>query len=258
MSEIKSFSDYERYADYANRCNRNWNINFSEFFGGGGQTTSAGSSGILSDYAAIKNGSYGKLLKAHYANVEKELSARGDTPQKLTLMKTGADSLKQAADALNNASLWEKKKVKTKNPETGEETVTEDYDWKAITKAVQSFVDDYNDVVKEAGESDTRGVLRQAMWMTNATKMNASLLSKAGIKIGKGNQLELDGDALKSADMSTLKSLFCGFNSYAGEVSRKAAGISIAANRVGSGYTRNGVYADALDRLVSRKIDEEV
>ena len=81
---------------------------------------------MLSDYAAIKNGSYGKLMKAYYAKQDAEkLSGKGDTSQKLTLMKTSADSLKKSADALNDASLWEKKK----DEKTGEETEVEDYDW---------------------------------------------------------------------------------------------------------------------------------
>ena len=76
--------------------------------------------------------------------------------QKLTLMKTSADSLKKSADALNDSSLWEKKKIKKKDEKTGEEIEVEDYDWDKITKAVKSFVEDYNDVVKEAGKSNTK------------------------------------------------------------------------------------------------------
>ena len=76
--------------------------------------------------------------------------------QKLTLMKTSADSLKKSADALNDSSLCEKKKIKKKDEKTGEEIEVEDYDWDKITKAVKSFVEDYNDVVKEAGESNTK------------------------------------------------------------------------------------------------------
>ena len=68
---------------------------------------------MLSDYAAIKNGSYRKLMKAYYAKQDAEkLSGKGDTSQKLTLMKTSADSLKKSADALNAFSLWEKKKIR--------------------------------------------------------------------------------------------------------------------------------------------------
>ena len=112
---------------------------------------------MLSDYAAIKNGSYGKLMKAYYAKQDAEkLSGKGDTSQKLTLMKTSADSLKKSADALNDSSLWGKKKIKKKDEKTGEEIEVEDYDWDKITKAVKSFVEDYNDVVKEAGESNTK------------------------------------------------------------------------------------------------------
>ena len=107
MSEIKSFSDYtSKY---------NSNVDYSALFGGTSDSSSVGNTNMLSDYAAIKNGSYGKLMKAYYAKQDAEkLSGKGDTSQKLTLMKTSADSLKKSADALNDASLWEKKKIKKK------------------------------------------------------------------------------------------------------------------------------------------------
>ena len=69
-------------------------------------------------------------------DAEKIIGEKGDTSQKLTLMKTSADSLKKSADALNDSSLWEKKKIKKKDEKTGEETEVEDYDWDKITKAV--------------------------------------------------------------------------------------------------------------------------
>ena len=149
MSEIKSFSDYtSKY---------NSNVDFSVLFSGTSDSSSVGNTNMLSDYAAIKNGSYGKLMKAYYAKQDAEkLSGKGDTSQRLTLMKTSADSLKKSADALNDSSLWEKKKIKKKDEKTGEEIEVEDYDWDKITKAVKSFVEDYNDVVKEAGESNTK------------------------------------------------------------------------------------------------------
>lgn len=87
MSEINSFSDYaSKY---------NTNVDYSYLFGGM-QTPSTGSAFNLSDYAAIKNGSYGKLLKAYYAKQDAEkASSGGDTVQKSTLMKSGADALKK-------------------------------------------------------------------------------------------------------------------------------------------------------------------
>ena len=54
----------------------------------------------------------------------------------------------------------------------------EDYDWKAITKAVKSFVDDYNSTVEKAGESDTKNVLRNAAWMTKTTSVRKGCLPR--------------------------------------------------------------------------------
>lgn len=60
MSEIKSFSDYtSKY---------NSNVDFSALFSGTSDSSSVGNTNMLSDYAAIKNGSYRKLMKAYYAN----------------------------------------------------------------------------------------------------------------------------------------------------------------------------------------------
>ena len=150
------------------------------------------------------------------------------------------------------------KKIKKKDEKTGEETEVEDYDWDAITKKVKSFIDDYNDVVKEAGESNTKDVLRNASWMTGMTDKTSHLLSKIGITIGKGNKLELDEDELKKADISSLKTIFTGYNSFAGKTAQKAAGISNAANRASATYTNNGTYSKTDSSLTSRKIDKEV
>lgn len=179
------------------------------------------------------------------------------TSQKLALMKSGADSLKKSADALNDTSLWEKKKIIKKDEVTGEETEMEDYDWEAITKAVKSFIEDYNGVVKDGGESNTKDVLRNVAWMAGMTDKNSNMLAKIGITIGKGNKLELDEEALKKADISSLKTVFNGYNSFISKISQKATSISNAANRAGSTYTSSGVYSKILSSLASSKIDEE-
>ena len=253
MSSI-NFNDYVNYANY------DTGYDFSALMG----ETSNSSGNLLSDYASIKNGSYGKLLKAYYAKQDAEnASMSGDGTKKLSLMKSSADSLKKSADALGDPSLWEKKKMKKKDEETGKETEVEDYDWDAITKAVKSFIEDYNSVVGQAGDSDTKNVLRNAMWMTGVTDSVENLLSKAGITIGKGNKLELDEDALKEANITTLKSLFTGYGSFAARISQKAGGLSsvaanAAANVKGTTYTSNGSYSDALSKLFSSTLDKKI
>lgn len=63
MSEIKSFSDYtSKY---------NSNVDFSALFSGTSDSSSVGNTNMLSDYAAIKNGSYRKLMKAYYAKQDR-------------------------------------------------------------------------------------------------------------------------------------------------------------------------------------------
>ncbi|MDE7299540.1 MAG: hypothetical protein K2N94_12045, partial [Lachnospiraceae bacterium] len=143
MSEINSFSDY------TNKYNTRADL--SALFGSTSDTEPAESSNPLTDFAALRNGSYKKLLKAYYAKQDAEkLSGAGDSPQKSQLIRTSADALKKAADALNSDSLWEKKKIRKKDENGGDEIELEDYDRDAITKAVKDFVDAYNDMVEEA------------------------------------------------------------------------------------------------------------
>lgn len=59
-----------------------------------------------------------------------------------------------------------------------------------LTKAVKSFVEDYNAVVEQAGNSDTENILRNAMWMTGITDSTENMLARAGSTIGKGNKLD--------------------------------------------------------------------
>lgn len=257
INEYVSGNYYGNSTDYSSYTSKA-NSNANSFLSGLSISTDSSSSFNLSDWASIKNGSYGKLLKAYYKKQDAESTASGDTSQKLTLMSSEANALKKSADALNSDSLWEKKKVTKKDETTGEETTSEDYDWDAITKAVKAFAENYNDVIESASNSSTKSVLRNAAWMTSMTDKSSSLLSKAGITIGKGNKLSVDEEALKKADISTLKTLFTGFNSYANSVSKKAGSISNAANRAGGTYTSSATYSSTVTAAAASKVDEEV
>lgn len=218
--------------------------------------TSQTSSFSLSDYASIKNGSYGKLVKSYYRNEENEKAAATSEKSSANLasVRSGADSLKSAADALSDPKLWEKKKIKTKNEETGEEEEKEDYDWDAITKAVNSFADAYNSVIGSSGNSDSKDVLRNASWMVGDTEKTAKLLEKVGIEVGADNKLTVNEDKLKEANVGTLKLLFTGHNSFAEKVSSKASGISRAAAKTAATYTKDGTWSNTLNSVVGSQI----
>lgn len=224
------------------------NTNYTDIFTSMGIGTSGSESAFsLTDYMSIKNGSYGKLLKAYYKKQDAEETAAAESGKKqLSLLKNSADELKNSVLDLMDEDLFEKKTIETKDEKTGEVTKKEDYDWDAIVKAVKAFVEDYNTVIGSAGESDDKGVLRNASWLTQTTEANEKLLESVGITIDSGNKLKLDEDALKQANISTLKLIFQGVNSYADKVVRKAAQIGTAAvqgtNAGGSAYTNTADY----------------
>ena len=256
MSTIREYASGNNYFDdsYTGK-----NSNYANaFLSGLSVNTDTSSAFNLSDYAMIKNGTYGKLMKAYYAQEKAEkASASGDSKPKLSLMAGNASAMAKSAQALMQDSLWEKKKITEKDEKTGEEVTKEDYDWKAITKAVKSFVDDYNSTVEKAGESDTKNVLRNAAWMTKTTKATERLLERAGISVGADNKLELDEDALKKADISTLKSVFTCYNSFESKVYDKAQSMTNAAARAGGTYTSTGNYSDVLSSILPSNIDKK-
>ena len=92
----------------------------------------------------------------------------------------------------------------------------------------------------------------------SATAAQMSSLSDANKSMEEGNKLELDEDALKQADISSLKTVFTGYNSFVSKISQKATCISNAANRASATYTNNGTYSKTDSLLTSSKIDEEV
>lgn len=212
----------------------------SDQYGIWGGTKSSSGSNVLSDYAAIKNGSYKKLARKYYAGesakTETEVKAEN---KKLGLVQTDADSLSSSLSALMKDSLFSKK-VSTKDDTTGETSEKEDYDWKAIAGAVKSFIDNYNDTISSAADSNLMGVLRNAAHMTSSVKANSKLLSEVGITIGKENKLELDEDKLKNANISTLKTLFTGSGSFADRLAQKSSAISKAVTDSAKTYAGNG------------------
>ncbi len=219
-------------------------------------TNKSGSSAnlnFLSDYAAIKNGSYAKLMKAYYnsdsasdavsslASKSNSKTATEEAKKKLTKVENATDALKESADALletGKDSLFNKKQITTKD-ENGVETTSEGYDVDAIYKAVNSFVTDYNDVISAVDNSDNERVVNKAVSMANATLSNAKLLEKIGITINEDSTLSIDKDAFAKADMGTVKTLFNGTGTYGYRVSAQASMINFTA---GNESTKAGIY----------------
>ena len=192
--------------------------------------SSSGSADFLgisyTDYASIKNGSYRKLVSSYY---QKELeesgvsssSASKDSEQTLTSIQKAADNLKTSAQTLLDKGS--KSLFMTKTDEKGNSYT--DYDTDAVYKAVKSFVDNYNETVDAATESDTMSILRTAKNMVSFTSANEKALSEVGITVGSDNKLSIDEDKFKSASKARVQSLFQSSGGYAYQISAKATSL---------------------------------
>ncbi len=217
----------------------------------------------LSDYASIKNGSYGKLLKAYYSKDQTKTSgsvseiARKvtgnsyDSTATNTALSKETDALAKSADALlkkGKDSLFEEKDIKTKD-ENGAESTTRGYDRDAIYKAVSSFAKDYNDLIDTASKSNNTSVLTTAANMTGQTSVYSKALSNIGITVGDDNKLTIDKEKFDQADVNDIKALFNDNGSLADATKNRADMIAGSAQsdalKAGGTYASNGFYANA-------------
>jgi len=229
----------------------------------------SGLSGLFSDYSAVKNGSYKKLLNAYYSKVEgsreatmekfsqkvtKEESSDTKSSEKnvLKAVKSKADSLGLSSSNLVNRgadSIFEKKRVEKVDEKTGEKTVSFEYDREKIKKAVSQFVSDYNSVLDKAADTDSTKVMSKTIDMINNTNIYKGSLAKIGINIGEDNKLTIDEEKFDEANLTSVKSLFNDENSLGQRTLQKSLQISSEATKAqlnASLYTNKGSY-NSLD-----------
>ena len=222
-------------------------------------------SGInYADYNSIRNGSYRKLVKAYYAKESGTSSSNSTSKTDSTTDKTTSSQKVNAAtvrdsasNLVNDVKELSSDKLWKKTTTTDKDSVTStDYDKDAIYKAVSSFAKDYNSLVSASGNSSDNSVLRTSSTMVAYTKANKNLLSKVGITVGSDNKLTVDEDKFKSADMTTVKSLFTGrgsfgkmtstsaTSSYSSAVSQlaKLSSSSTYSNMGSYSYTSGSIY----------------
>ena len=219
---------------------------------GSGAAGVAGSN-WLSDYTSIKNGSYGRLMKAYFrANTSDKTKDTQTTAktnvnsteaQKYTSVQKAADSLKSSAEALMDKKLFAEKDIKSKD-ENGVETVTKGYDTDAIYTAVNNFVKDYNSVVKATGDLTDKTLGHRMTYLNQLTMNKSKALSEMGVSIQTDGTLKLDKDTFMKADMSKVKSLFSNDGAYGYRISAQSSLIKNAAGSAAnrSGYTSSGSY----------------
>lgn len=211
---------------------------YSALLGGTGSSSGTDTSSLLADYASIKNGSYGKMLKAYYA----KLSAKEDDDDDSSSSKTksSGSNVKDTLTASAASSAY-KSAEKLGTMEFSEDNLDEAYN------AVSDFVKNYNSLIKNGSSSENTSVQKQAQYLYDTMYSNYKLFAKIGITLNTDRTLSLNEDTFKKGNTSTMKTLFNGPNSFADKVSYKASQMYRYANEgksvTAKNYTSSGTYS---------------
>ncbi len=190
-------------------------INYSNLF-----SNSIGNSNnnFLADWASIKNGSYRRLLNAHYDTVDsygsnKDSEKKSVLDQILEEKKNPVVSTEaqEANSALTSAIPTLKSTVATLQDEdtykvTDDGKSAED----KVTSALKDFVSQYNDVVNAAKKSTLPRQTSHVASIMGKTKENAEKLSAFGITLNQDGTLKLDEKKLEGVDVTKVQDLFSG------------------------------------------------
>ncbi len=177
-------------------------------------------SSLLSDYASIKNGSYGKMMKAYYA---KQKAANEDESSVSEAKKS--QKTKDAASASAARKFYETSS-KMNNLDYSEGNIDKLYD------EVSAFIKDYNSFITTASKSKNSSVQAQADALNDYTYQNYKLFAKIGITMNSDRTLSIDEDTFKkvnektgATNVPTMKTLFQGNNSFASRAADRASKI---------------------------------
>ena len=192
---------------------------YSYLFQGLSGNGSLGNLNMLSDYAAIKNGSYGKLMKAYYGGAGAlQTSASGtrtktnnvleqileekkypkvskEAQEANSKLTSSLSSLTNSVSALQNKDTYQ---VSTDGTSAADKVVS----------AVKNYVSLYNDVVGAAKNSTLTGKTFHVAGMMRSTSENSGRLAEIGVTVKRDGTLQLDEDKLKATDLSKVQELF--------------------------------------------------
>lgn len=244
----------------------NVNNNFNSFFGLGNNdnTPFGGLSASLSDYNMIRSGVYGKLLKSYYSSANKinsgadeESKSANKSPIKkaearnyaynlkvtegLQGVKSDAESLSKAADALSKKALYETKVTKDDGTTTDNRA--------SVKSAVKTFISAFNAYKDSTSKANSTAVQRQNLDVLKTVSANSKQLADIGISFDKKGNLVMDEEKFDKADLSTIQSLFEGEGSFGKAIGDKAQETYRTANSAtysangGSSYSNSGNYS---------------
>ena len=188
--------------------------------------------GLLGDYASIKNGSYGKLMRAYFStNAGEEVTKLAKSSSKT------ADTDVKSIAKVQEAATDLKKTTATLTAEGEDSIYTKSME--DIYSAVKSYVADYNATLEAGEDADNSMVSSRVETLTKNTAMYEKDLAAIGITINKDNSLSVDKDTFLKAKATDVQSVFQGRGSLGQVNSAQADLIKMAADYEAA---RSGTY----------------
>ena len=191
----------------------------------------------LQDYANIKSGAYGKLMKSYYK------MQTGDTK---TSSKDSSKILANVESAAEELTATAKDLYSTKSNSVFSKK-DGNYDSKKISDKLNSFVEDYNDLLTSSVKSTASRIESSIESLKTVTADKSKDLEDIGISVdSKTGILSFDSGKFNNADMDKVKKLFNGTGSYAYSVATRASLIDSYAQSEATKsntYGKNGKYS---------------
>ena len=181
----------------------------------------------LSDYASIKSGSYGKLLKAYYTSEDGSSEKTKAGSDVLSKIKNDTITKDETTKVYNTAAT--KADALQKSVENIS-ALKEDAGADEKLKAVESYVKSYNELVDAAASTADKGITNRLTSIETSTGSAEKKLNGLGISIESDGKLKLNKDTFMAADKDAVDELFGKGSSYGRSVSVSAAMIQSNAN----------------------------
>ena len=206
----------------------------------------------LADYASIKNGSYGKLMKSYYKEMNSNQTTSGNKNEvnnsSTNKTETTVDSVKKqelvdlqkSANELKNSS----DKLLKKGAASLFKTEYKESDKEALYKAVSDFVGDYNNVLEKGSASTSGSVARMSGRLQDTANDHKQALEAIGVTIDKGKMV-INKDTFMNADMNQVKALFNADNSFGEFVSDRVKNIE---NAIETEAKKNKIDVESLKK----------
>lgn len=221
------------------------------------QSLSSSSGGLgnlnfLSDYASIRNGSYGKLLKTYYNKVQNsgtesssKQSRAGDVLDRILEEKKNPKVSKEVQEANANLTAGLSDMKATVSTLQSDKTYTDSANGQSakdkVVSAMKAYVSDYNDLLKAARGSTLTNKTAYVANMMSSTAANADKLSEIGVMVNGDGTLSLSEDKLKATDISKVQEMFSADDimSYGSVIASRLRFAGVASGTDSTGATGN-------------------